>query len=112
MVALKLITQLGGMELVSRIMETSSERWAEDCDLVFRTLNDYMETKLTRGCATHIHVSTTRTKKDRFKLEQLKSLLKMIVRFDDAITKVVPEERKSNVYALSNVHGKVSPFIF
>jgi hypothetical protein len=111
MVTLKLITQLGGMELVSRIMETSSRRWIDDCDIVFKTLTDYVETRLTSACGTHIHVSTTPTDKDRFKLDQLKSILKMIARFDDAITKVVPKERKENDFASSNVFGKVSPFI-
>ncbi|KAH9908333.1 hypothetical protein F4778DRAFT_344222 [Xylariomycetidae sp. FL2044] len=92
------------IELVSRVMD-SSDPWNSEIDTLFDVVRDCCEILLTKGCATHVHVSPSKTRESRYTVQQLHQLLKSIAAYDDAITKLMPPDRKNNEWAESNLHS-------
>ncbi|KAI1082639.1 hypothetical protein F5B20DRAFT_578309 [Whalleya microplaca] len=89
------------VEIISRTL-TTTENWQDEVDRVFNAFDKKWEIRLTKGCCMHIHVSPGRT--TRYVPKQLQGIVIGIGVFDDAITKVMPKERKNIGWAVSNVH--------
>ncbi|KAG9253975.1 uncharacterized protein F5Z01DRAFT_687403 [Emericellopsis atlantica] len=57
----------------------------------------------------HVHVSPGTTPELRYQLPEVKQILKAISYYDEAVTKIVPADRKNNPYAESSFTGLASP---
>ena len=92
---------------MSRVLSTeipsTGISWQAELDIVFRVLQTNCQLLLTKGCSMHVHVSPQDSK---FTAEQLRGICKGLCFFDDAITRVMPADRKENEWAVSNVVGR------
>jgi len=95
----------GRVELVSKSM-TTEDAWQVEIDSVFAIVREHCDITLTTGCSMHVHVSTSPNSTNQYTLPQLKSVSKGVSYFDDAITRMMPADRKNNPYAASNVQGE------
>ncbi|KAK4251737.1 putative amidoligase enzyme-domain-containing protein [Corynascus novoguineensis] len=86
------------VELVSRVLSTTTD-WQNELQAVFEVLHDECKVRLTTGCSMHVHVSPY---DGRYTAGQLQKICKALCYFDNAITKVMPAERKDNPWATSN----------
>ncbi|KAI1780998.1 hypothetical protein F4818DRAFT_397456 [Hypoxylon cercidicola] len=98
----------GRVELVSRTISVAEE-WQDQLDRVFKYLFVEWDIRLTTGCSMHVHVSTGTTMDTRFTMEQVRQILKGIALYDDAITKIMPADRKNNEWAMSNFRSRQTP---
>ena len=76
--------------------------WYRDITKIFKTLGDSCDIQLTRGCSMHVHVAPD--VEGQWKPDTLRGLMKGIAVFDDAITKIMPADRKVNPWCRSNFH--------
>lgn len=98
-------TKLGRVEFVSRVLP-SNHIWQKQIDLVFDFLHERCYVQRTHGCSMHIHVSPSAEPKgqeDRWTTQNLNGIMKALSYFDDPITRIMPEERKNNPFAMSNL---------
>ncbi|KAK4194107.1 putative amidoligase enzyme-domain-containing protein [Triangularia verruculosa] len=86
------------MEFVSKIL-SSGKDWHTELTRLFAILKRNCRIRLTHGCSMHVHVSPGPS---TFNNSQLRSICKAICYFDDAITRVMPADRKENTWARSN----------
>ncbi|KAK3315572.1 putative amidoligase enzyme-domain-containing protein [Apodospora peruviana] len=100
--ALECVTNFWGIEFVSRVLTTGIYGWHQELYHLFSIVDENCKAVLTKGCATHVHVSPGLFK---FKDTQLRSICKAAAVFDDAITAIMPVERKDNPWATSNFQG-------
>ncbi|WEW59373.1 hypothetical protein PRK78_004844 [Emydomyces testavorans] len=89
-------------EMVSRVLETNTA-WQAEIDQVFDILLKICDILLTPGCSMHVHVSPERDRK--YNMDELKRMLKGIIYYDSAMTKIMPADRKENEWAKSNVEA-------
>jgi hypothetical protein len=75
---------------VSRVLSTNID-WYRELELVF---------------AMHVHVSPNNPDGSKYTITQLRGILKGLSYFDNAITSIMPAERKENEWAVSNVQGR------
>jgi len=93
----------GRVELVSRVLSTNMN-WQDELRTVFRAFQRVKyKLRLTTDCSMHVHVSPY---DGPYTADQLKKICKALSYFDNAITKVMPTERKDNHWATSNVAGR------
>ncbi|KAK2757257.1 hypothetical protein FQN54_004771 [Arachnomyces sp. PD_36] len=86
-------------EIVSRILDTGTN-WQDEIDQVFDTLTENCEILLTPGCSMHVHVTPNTGK---FNIDQIKRILKGVIYYDTPMTRIMPADRKKNIWAQSNV---------
>ncbi|KAK4160309.1 putative amidoligase enzyme-domain-containing protein [Cladorrhinum sp. PSN259] len=86
------------VELVSRVLSADND-WHIEIDEVFRILRQNCQIRLTSSSSLHVHISPGR---NTFNDMQIRSLGKAVIYYDDAITRIMPAERKPNPYAKSN----------
>ena len=60
----------------------------------------------------HVHVAPLFNPSGKFKLHQLKQIMKAVAYYDQPITDIMPPERKYNDWAMSNWQGKTAPAHF
>ncbi|KAL2138087.1 hypothetical protein VTI28DRAFT_7492 [Corynascus sepedonium] len=97
------IPQYWRVELVSRVLSTNMN-WQDELRTVFRAFQRVKyKLRLTTDCSMHVHVSPY---DGPYTADQLKKICKALSYFDNAITKVMPTERKDNHWATSNVAGR------
>ena len=94
--------------MVSKVM-SSADPWQRQIDMLFEELSKYCEIRLNRDCAMHIHVSPSLDPARSYRLDDLKMIMKGIAYFDDAITKIMPADRKENPWAVSNFNSREAP---
>ena len=87
---------------MSRVLSTHTN-WQRELEAVFNVLHTNCQLLLTTGCSMHVHVSPF---EDQFTAEHLRGICKGLCYFDDAITRVMPADRKENEWAVSNVVGR------
>ena len=87
---------------MSRVLSTTTD-WQNELRDVFEVLHDECKVRLTTGCSTHVHVSPY---DGRYTAGQLQKICEALCYFDNAITKVMPAERKDNPWTTSNVAGR------
>ncbi|XXG97193.1 hypothetical protein Hte_003488 [Hypoxylon texense] len=88
---------------------TAPEDWQGEVDRVFTGLLDDWDIRLTTGCSMHIHVSTGTTDETRFTSDQALRIVKGVAIYEEAITKIMPADRKNNEWAMSNFRDRKSP---
>lgn len=90
---------------------TTSDYWQDEINGVFEVVDQHCHIALTKGCSSHVHVSPSLATEGRtvYEIQHVQKILKAISYFDDAITKIMPAERKANEYAKSNVQGSGVP---
>ncbi|KAK3297109.1 uncharacterized protein B0H64DRAFT_473261 [Chaetomium fimeti] len=93
------------IKLVSKIMSTDEENWADDLENVFQVVLTNFDVLLTKGCSMHVHVAPG----PKWNVTSLRNFMKATGVFDDAITKIMPAERKKNPWARSNFHDGPGP---
>ncbi|KAJ8132833.1 hypothetical protein O1611_g788 [Lasiodiplodia mahajangana] len=96
-----------GIELASRIFHTN-EDWDEEVGHVWSVLTRRFEIKSDESCGTHVHISVQDGEDAKhsptiYDLDQLRRISKSVVIYEDAVTQLVPEDRKSCHYCTSNV---------
>ncbi|KAM7200877.1 hypothetical protein V8F20_005119 [Naviculisporaceae sp. PSN 640] len=96
------------VELVSKVYSTKSyatpaDSWLTEFVTIFDVLRRCCWIQTTKGCSTHVHVS--RGVDQKFSDDEVRGICKAICYFDSAITEVVPEDRKNNIWAASNCIG-------
>ena len=102
----------GRVEIVSNVIPAKSN-WLLNLGLVFEALHGSFNVKLTIGCSMHVHVSprgpedTGNDKK--YTIAQIKGIMKAVFFFDDAITRIMPADRKENAWAISNAKAPKTP---
>ncbi|KAI6092854.1 putative amidoligase enzyme-domain-containing protein [Hypoxylon rubiginosum] len=96
------------VEIVSRVLSTADE-WQIEVERVFGGLVDDWDINLTTGCSMHIHVSTGTTNTTRFTTDQVRRIIKGIAFYEEAITKIMPADRKNNEWAMSNFKDPKTP---
>ncbi|KAK4248642.1 hypothetical protein C7999DRAFT_13395 [Corynascus novoguineensis] len=96
------IPQYCEIEFVSRVLSTNID-WQKELRSLFRVLHAECKLRLTTGCSMHVHVSPY---DGRYTAEHLRKICKALCYFDNAITRVMPAERKNNCWATSNVSGR------
>ncbi|KAK0665499.1 putative amidoligase enzyme-domain-containing protein [Cercophora samala] len=89
------------LELVSRVL-SADENWQEELGRLFATLKESCKIRVTNDCSMHIHVSPG-PGLPTFDDSQIRAICKAICYFDDAITRVMPADRKETTWAKSNV---------
>ncbi|KAI0104179.1 putative amidoligase enzyme-domain-containing protein [Nemania sp. FL0031] len=92
------------IEFISNVL-SSMEPWSQTIENFFDALHAFCDITLTRGCSMHIHVSPSRTGETPYTLQQLQRLMKGISFYDDAITRIMPPDRKDNQWAESSFQG-------
>ncbi|KAM0276814.1 hypothetical protein ACHAQH_006349 [Verticillium albo-atrum] len=90
------------VEIISEAMKTDNNSWQRNLDTFFDTLHLNFEILLTTGCSMHIHISPGLDVNLRYTKDQITCILKAIAFYDQAITKIMPADRKNNEFALSN----------
>lgn len=90
---------------MSRVLD-SNKNWTGEIEAVFEVLERHCHTRLTPGCSMHVHVSPDNAGDSRYTLNQLKGIMKAVFYFDDALTRIMPADRKVNEWAKSNVRAK------
>ncbi|KAL2173910.1 putative amidoligase enzyme-domain-containing protein [Thermothelomyces heterothallicus CBS 202.75] len=88
------------IELVSKILNTESLEWVTELQRVFNVVTKNFNIYLTKGCSMHVHVAP----RPEWTLPALKRLMKATGVFDEAITKIMPPDRKKNPWARSNFY--------
>lgn len=90
---------------------TTPEHWQDEVGRVFRIMDRYCNIQLTKSCSMHVHVSPSVAGIDQrpYTMDNIKNILKAISYFDDAITGIMPADRKVNEYAMSNFQSNEAP---
>ncbi|KUI52492.1 hypothetical protein VP1G_10340 [Cytospora mali] len=91
---------------------SSNEQWETEIEKLFKALNRYYYIKLTTGCSMHIHVSPAanpNADNELWSTQELAAVMKALSYYDEAITKIMPADRKENPYALSNMNEIIAP---
>ncbi|KAI0539148.1 hypothetical protein GGR58DRAFT_257353 [Xylaria digitata] len=96
------------VEIISKILLTTDD-WQTEVEGVFLALNAGWQISLTTGCSMHVHVSPGITDQDVYSTPQIRRIMKAIAFYDDAITKIMPADRKNNQWAMSNFRGQDAP---
>ncbi|KAK3295289.1 uncharacterized protein B0H64DRAFT_459234 [Chaetomium fimeti] len=84
--------------------------WHNTIERIYDVLNLYFEMWWTSGCSQHVHPQPgpdpglPQAPSRGWTVYQARSLLRAIAVFDDAITKIMPEDRKENTWARSSFH--------
>ncbi|KAI1130805.1 hypothetical protein F5Y10DRAFT_288553 [Nemania abortiva] len=96
-----------GIELASRVL-FSDEEWQREVETVWSVLKRRFEIKSDESCGTHVHISIktggdNECKPAMYNLDQLRKVSKSVVIYEDAVTELVPESRKSCSYCTSNI---------
>lgn len=73
-----------------------------DITQIFKTLAGGCDILLTKGCSMHVHVAPNM--EGQWTPTTLPGPVKGIAVFDDAITKIMPADRKVNPWCRSNFH--------
>ncbi|TWU71855.1 hypothetical protein ED733_003304 [Metarhizium rileyi] len=89
------------LEIVSRCI-ASDDDWFAEITSVFKTLQKLGTIFLTAGCSTHVHVSPSAQKEEVYTIEQMRAIIKAVAYYEQAITRVMPGNRKNNTWAVSN----------
>lgn len=97
---------LGRVELVSRVLDSQSkgdQGWAWEIERVFESVKETCDILLTKGCSMHVHVSKSDnpSTSTEYSLPELKRIVEATAFFDDAVTRVLPADRKRNPWAFS-----------
>ncbi len=88
--------------------------WYDDLGTLFLVLEQNCQILLTKGCSMHVHVvpginDGLSSSLDMWSLADLRGVLKATGIFDEAITKIMPADRKNNEWARSNFRTFTNP---
>lgn len=100
--------------MVSPILHSGDASWPTDLETIFRTLDANYHILLTKGCSMHVHVAPKAKDEQapsgsQWTRSDLCLVIKATGVFDDAIMKIMPADRKNNVWARSNFRRLTDP---
>ncbi len=81
-------------------MSDRENTWIANLKAVFKALQTSFAIQVNRSCSMHLHVKPVQG----WHPQEVKSLAKAAAVFDDAITKIMPADRKASPWARSNFH--------
>lgn len=94
------------MEFVSKVYDTDNPESCEDLEIIYKVLEKNFDLLWAKGTSQHVHVKpkpdpNAEGQTGQWTVPEVRSLLRAAAVFDKAITKVMPENRKSNTWAKS-----------
>jgi len=99
------LTIKGGVEVVSRVLDSSNLGWIEEVNNVWSAISNHFIVRYDKSCSTHVHVKQS----TGYSTPDLRKIAKGVAYWEPSVKYYIPPERCGNTCATSNITGAVDP---